>query len=106
MFPSAEIISWQEKKRQLLLESEINRRVLTLEWSQLKTSFNWTQSVMQKFKSPSPAWLWLAPLAGFFLAKRFRSQNGWFGNALFLWRIGRRILSIWHSLKGPPAAAF
>jgi hypothetical protein len=106
MSPSAQVKSWQERKSQLLLESEINRRVLTLEWSQLKSSLNWTQSVMRKLQSPSPAWLLLAPIAGFLLAKRFRTQKGWLGQVFFLWRIGRRILSIVQGLKGARAATF
>jgi len=55
------------RKRELLLESELNRQVLRLEVNaisvrarQLQSGFSWARA----------AWQWAAPVAGFLLARK------------------------------------
>lgn len=63
----------QARKRELLLESELNRQVwrveaghLRLRAGQVQRGFDWAQNV----------WTWAAPVAGFLLARKFKKTAG------------------------------
>jgi hypothetical protein len=100
MFATAEIKALRNKKQQLLLESEINRQVLVLECIQLKSSFRWTQTGVRWFKTIPPAWLILAPVAGYLVARSFRSERGWLHKAIVFGEMIRKLLPFWQTVKG------
>jgi len=71
----------QARKRELLLESELNRQVLRVEGSKLlfraeqfKRGYGWAAS----------AWKWAGPLAGFLLARKFKKTAGAFAKGSLL----------------------
>jgi hypothetical protein len=77
--------SLQDRKHDLLTESEINRHVLRLELQQMQmrieqTRLGWQQNV----------WKWAAPIAGFFLARKFKKTSGFVAKgSLILMALGR-----------------
>ena len=71
----------QARKRELLLESELNRQILRLELNQIclradrfKRGFDWAQN----------AWTWAAPIAGFLVARKFKTAGSAFAKGSFL----------------------
>jgi hypothetical protein len=72
-------MSLQDQKRELLLESELNRLVLRLECQQMRTRASglrehWRQNI----------WIWAAPVAGFLLARRLTKTSGLFAKGSLL----------------------
>jgi len=63
--------SLQDRKHDLILESELNRHALRLELQQMylrveQTRLSWQQNI----------WKWAAPVAGFFLARKLKKTSG------------------------------
>lgn len=63
----------EARKRELLLESDLNRQVLRLEVDQLclraaeiRRGFGWARAI----------WTWSGPLAGLLMARRFKKTGG------------------------------
>ena len=88
----------QDRKHDLLLESEINRQVMRLEFQQIQVRLgrvreNWLHS----------AWMWAAPVAGFFLARKFTKTTGFFAKGSILAVILRRVWELWQRRRGKPA---
>lgn len=87
----------QSRKRELLIESELNRRILRLEVGrmafraeQFKRGYGWAQS----------AWKWALPFAGFLLARKFKSkQAGVFAKGSMLVSSLRAAWKIWETLR-------
>jgi hypothetical protein len=79
-----------ERKRLLLVESEINRQILRLESQQVRMRVNdlrgtWLQS----------AWAWSAPLAGFFVARKFIKSDGFFARSSALLALLTQLWGLW-----------
>ena len=71
----------QVRKRELLMESELNRQVLCIEYGnlaieagRLRRGYEWAQR----------AWTWAAPLAGFLLARKRGKAAGVFAKGSLL----------------------
>jgi len=94
----------QARKRELLLESELNRQVLRVEVSRIRCRvdlyrrrYGWAQS----------AWKWAAPVAGFLLARKFKKTAGAFAKGSMLLGAARSLWGYWTSRQDrdhPPAA--
>ncbi len=61
--------SIQARKRELLLESDINRQVIQLELDQIQVQ---AKQARESFSG----WKWAAPLAGFVVARKFAHLGG------------------------------
>ena len=87
----------QTRKRELLLESELNRQVLRVEAGKLlvraeqfKRGYGWANS----------AWKWAAPLAGFLLARRFKKTAGVFAKGSLLVTVLGTLWKWWEARDG------
>ena len=82
----------QARKRELLLESDINRQVLQLEADQIrfdvkrwKQSYGWVPS----------AWKWAALMAGFLMARRFKRARSLGAKGSMVWMFIRKLWQAW-----------
>lgn len=92
----------QARRRELLLESELNRQVLRLELEQIsiragqiKRGFGWAQS----------AWTWAAPIVGILLARKFKKTGHTFAKGSFLITAVQTGWKVWQSLRKNKAGA-
>jgi hypothetical protein len=81
MLARAEIIKLQAYKELLLAESSVNRGVLALQFQQLKRASPFGRPASELLELFRPAAFILAPIAGYFLIRRWRAVGG-------LWRWG------------------
>jgi len=86
----------QGRRRELLLESDLNRQVLRLELDQLtirasklQRGFDWVQN----------AWSWAAPITGFFLARKFKKTGNAFAGSSFLIKAAQTGWKFWQSFR-------
>jgi hypothetical protein len=100
VFGGAEIKKLQAQERLLIAESAINRRILSLEWQQLKASVSWVKPGRELARSLRPALIVLAPIAGILLVRSWRSARGLWFKALLLWQVGKRVRNAWQLVKG------
>jgi hypothetical protein len=89
----------QDRKRDLLLESELNRQMLRLECHQVQMRFNriresWVHN----------AWTWAAPLAGIILARRFNKSSGFLAKGSLVATLLHRAWDFWQRRRGKTAA--
>ena len=86
----------QARKRELLLERELNRQTLRLEVDQI-------QLQVERFRSGGQwlhgAWRWLAPVTGFFLAWKLKKRTALVAKGS-LWMLAlRKLLEAWQESK-------
>jgi hypothetical protein len=103
VFAFTELDQLETRKQELLLESELHRQTLALQWQGLKVSVSWMRTGIDLVRSLQPLWVVAAPMAGLFLGRQWKSGSGWWRKALFVWRWGKKIYLAWHFLR-PPAA--
>jgi hypothetical protein len=88
----------EERKRELLVESDINRQVLRLELQQAQLQFdhlraNWVRS----------AWLCAAPIAGYFFARKFTRSAGFLAKSSAVVSLLTRLWEFWQGTRPRPA---
>ena len=84
----------QERKRELLLESDINRQVLRLEMEQAQMQIDqfrqhWLRNV----------WMWAAPVAGFVFARRLTKSAGFLAKSSALVSLLTRLWELWQGTR-------
>ena len=86
----------QPRKRELLLESELNRQVLRVELEgvrlqveRFKRGYGWAQG----------AWKWAAPLAGILLASKVKRHSTAATKGSFVVNVLGAAWNIWSSLR-------
>ena len=86
----------QLRKRDLLVESEMNRQALRVELRNIRMQaeqyhrgYGWAQS----------AWKWTAPFAGFFFARKFQKTAGAFAKGSALVNALGGIWRMWSAAK-------
>lgn len=86
----------QRRKRDLLIESDLNRQVLRLELDQLcirageiQRGFGWARNV----------WAWGAPLAGFLFARKFKKAGGAFAKGSFFITAAQAGWKFWQAYR-------
>ena len=87
-------MSLQDRKRELLLESELNRQVLRLECQQVRARAcglreHWRQNI----------WTWAAPVAGFLLARRLSKTSGFFAKGSVLAVVLGKLWEFWQQRR-------
>ncbi len=88
----------EERRRDLLTESELNRQVLRLEFQQLQMHFGRAREAWLHY-----AWTWAAPLAGFFIARKFTKTKGFFAKGSLVAVLLGRLWEFWQSRRERPA---
>jgi hypothetical protein len=86
----------QLRKRELLLESEMNRQVLRVEAGRLRL---WSEQFRRGYGWANNAWKWSAPLAGFLLARRFKKSAGLFAKGSLLLSILTAAWKAWEAMQ-------
>lgn len=83
-------------KRALVLESELNRQVLRVEFGRirvqaerLKHGYGWAQG----------AWKWAVPVAGFLLARKLKRSGGFFAKGSFIMTALGSAWKMWRSVR-------
>lgn len=94
----------EARKRDLLVESDLNRQVLRLEFDQIslrvgeiKRGFGWARNV----------WAWGAPIAGFLLARKFKKTGNAFAKGsmmISVFKTGWRLWESWRGRRGDSGA--
>lgn len=82
----------QARKRDLLLESEINRQILRLECGRVRYR---AESWRNKWASAQGVWKWAAPVAGFLFARKFNKTTGAFTAVTGLIPTLRKLWETW-----------
>lgn len=90
----------EARKRDLLLESELNRQTMRLELrtlrlraDQFQRGFGWVQHV----------WKLAVPLASFLFARKSRKSAGVFAKGSFLVSTAASLWKAWRAARGKPA---
>jgi hypothetical protein len=85
------MIELQERKRLLVLQSELDRASLCVECARLGARLSWMQNTQEKVRSASP-WLALGAAAvGLLAARRGRKLARWLPTVLTVWRWIQRL---------------
>jgi hypothetical protein len=101
VFISSEIEHLQLRKQVLLMESELNRRTLELDWGELKvTARSSVTHIGSGLAGSIRKWgIGLAPVIGFFLVRRWISSKGLFVKGMLLWQTVKRVQNFWQFIK-------
>jgi len=101
MDPIPGLKALQSRKRDLLLESDLNRQGLRLEMARLRLR---GESLSNSF-ARSQGWMkWVAPVAGFFVARRFARTPGVLSKGSMLISLAGTAWKLWSGFKAarPP----
>jgi hypothetical protein len=92
MFTAQRLSELEQRKQLLLAQSAIQRGLIQLHAHNAAGSLNWVQPVQRMMHTAGP-WAWIAaPVAGFFVARNWRSALRWGLRGLSLWRLVRPLL--------------
>lgn len=85
-----------QRRTALLLESELNRQALRVEMLQARLSLDRLRSGLS---SGQNLWRWLAPVAGFVLARKFGSAGGPVAKGSAIIAIGQALWTAWRDRR-------
>ena len=100
MFASEKLAELAAQKRVLLVESELNRQILAVHWAHASEPFRQGRAALTTLSGMRHYWIYLAPLAGFFLVRGRSAKGGRLSRWLAIWRIGRQFWRYWGIWKG------
>ncbi len=83
------------RKAQLVEEGQRQRAAAAESLRQLRDPSTWLSSGQRALGACGPWIYWAAPIAGFFLARHWRSAAGWIAKPMIVWRLIRRIRPFW-----------
>ena len=102
MDPIPGLKALQSRKRDLLLESDLNRQALRLEITRLRLR---GESLSNSF-ARSQGWMkWLAPVVGLFVARKFARTPGVLSKGSMLVSLAGAAWKLWSSLKAARSPA-
>lgn len=86
----------ERRRKALLFESELNRQALRLEVLHIKMTI---ERVRHGFASGHAVWKWLAPVAGFFLARKLTRSGSNGAKTSSVLNIGRALWTAWRDRR-------
>ena len=89
----------QARKRDLLLESELNRQALRVELGRMRFR---AEQFQRGYGWAYTAWKWVAPLAGFLMARRFKKTASVFAKGSLLATVLRTLWKFWEVRQEKP----
>ena len=101
MAPVPGLTALQSRKRDLLLESEVNRQLLRLELTKLRVS---VERLRSGFTGGGNVWKWLAPVAGFILARRVSRNSTFMARGSLIVSMLGAVWKLWSAFKRSPSA--
>ena len=90
-----EMKALESRKRDLVLESEVNRELLHLEVTRIRLSVARLRSSF----AGHGVWKWLAPVAGFLLARRFSGNSGFIAKGSMVLSLLGSAWKLWSGRK-------
>jgi hypothetical protein len=91
MFTHEEISA---RKKELLLQSELNRQLLARDSQRLQATLAWADTGIGLARKINPAWIIATPLLGFWFARRAASGSAPWGKVAFCWQLFQKASSI------------
>lgn len=79
----------ESKKQLLIAQAEIQRRLMQLEFSNLKHPGSWIGHGRDWLEAARPAWPLAAQVALFFFLRRWRKLRRWIFGSGLIWKILR-----------------
>ena len=110
MFGNEELARLEQRRRDLLLESEVQRRLLALEWAEVRVSAWWVEAGAGLVRKAQPALLLLAPLVGFWVVRKITGCGGGADGPSRFWErlatgltLFQRARGLWEQFAKKPA---
>lgn len=109
MFENRELAALESRRRDLLVRSEVNRRLMALEWANVRVQGWWIEAGAGLARRARPFLMVLAPLAGFWVVRRVTGGGGE-GGSRFWERLAtgltvyQRVRSLWEQFSKKPEA--
>ncbi len=105
MFETARVKELAARKRLLVAESEVNRRLLAVELSRLQPAVEQAEQAFSYGRVVSPLVLTVAAVAGGFLLTKGKSLKGLTAKALVGWQLFKRLKPLWDRWRAGAAEA-
>ena len=104
MDPAPGLSALRDRKRELLVESELNRQLLRVEVGRIRFQ---TERLKRGYGWAHGAWKWVAPIAGFLFARKLNKTGGAFAKGSSLLTAFGALWKAWDFLrtKAPAAGA-
>ena len=99
MFGGKELKHLELRRRELVLESTINRLTMKVELQNLQTALGPAERIVSSIRALRPWLLVLAPLAGIFAARSLRSNGSGFSKVLGVLKLLQPLLALWKQFK-------
>lgn len=109
MFGNRDLERLEERRQNLLLQSELHRRLVALDWASTRASAWWIEAGLGWVRKLRPLLLVVAPLAGFWFVRKATGAKPkapsrlWERVALGL-TICQRARSLWEQYRAKPPA--
>ncbi len=101
MFGGKELKGLEFRRRELVLQSTINRLAMRAELRNLQTALRPAQRIVSSVRAARPWLLVLAPLAGIFAARSFRDNGSGISKAMGVLKLLHPLLALWKQLRFP-----
>lgn len=107
MFGNQELELLEQRRQSLLVQSELHRRLLALDWASTRASGWWIEAGAGWLRKIRPLMMVLAPLAGFWFVRKATGNRPkapsplWERLALGL-TVCQRVRSLWHRYRVKP----
>ena len=83
------------QKQALLLESSLNRAALQADIQRLRSATTWVRGASIVSRGLTPWLTFLAPVAGFLVARRVRRSGSWFGRIVTAAKLAGPLYGLW-----------
>lgn len=87
------------RKQALILESEVNRRLLESEWQQLRATTSWMGEAKRLGQKARPWWPVLASAAGFLAVRGFKKSSPFMSGAGSVLSLITTAFSFWKQTR-------
>ena len=101
MFRGRELKSLELRRRELVLQSTLNRLTLKAELQHLQTALHPAERIVGSLRAVRPWLLLLAPLAGIFAARSVRGNGSGFSKLIAALKLLRPIMALWKQFRSP-----
>ncbi len=88
----------RQRRAALLLESELNRQALRVEFLRARVSVD---RARDGFFSGHQLWRWIAPIGGFLIARKLGGKSGTVAKGSALLAVGRALWTAWKDRRRP-----
>ncbi|SRR6266571_5432236 len=103
MFGGKELKHLELRRRELVLQSTINRLTMKVELQNLQTALGPADRIVSSIRALRPWLLVLAPLAGIFAARSLRDNGSGFSKVLGILKLLQPLLALWKQFKSSSA---